>query len=298
MQVLCDLLMVMRREKVSLNIKLAPGITRGMQKMLQQAAHQKISNSFQTTMAAAKFVRKDKSVVSSIIRCGDSIFLAFDPSGELLASSPCYRTTEDTNEHLSRDKLISNSSHDIDFGPGDELLAKFLCSASKCPQIAEKAGIKTEHLDSWYMCAPLDKCYNNTKTKVLAEGNTLHIRHCHRLIVPKYLCGSAMEVKSQNYIRFPYAQVIRLVDREPKSVEFHRNGATTAVLPDHVHTGCWTYFKELFPIEASFVLATDGFYSCFQNPLELWSWLNEHRKNLQDLARQKLLLADISHLHV
>lgn len=284
MQVLCDLLMAMRNEKLSTNINLQSEASREMKIMLKKVVQEKNRYSHQTTVVATKLVRTDQCTLLKVIRCGDSMFFAFSPNGDLLSCSPF----DDGVHECEKQKARKGATflHKIDFAPGDEILAKFICTASKCPQVAAKAGIKA-CLNKWIICAPLDKCHRNNINKTLQGKRNLCLKSSDRLIVPKYLYGTANKTGSRYYIHFPYSDLIRVIDSRPRNNEFQNGGTVTAVLPDHFYTGDWTYFEDRFPLDTNFVLASDGFYNCFKDPKELWLWLNKHRKYLQDPISQK-----------
>lgn len=291
MQVLCDLLMVMRNEKLSTNVNLQPEASKEMQIMLKKVVQEKIRYSHQTTVVATKLVRTDQCTLLKVIRCGDSMFFAFSPDGDLLSCSPFDDVVRECEQQEARKGGVF--LHKIDFAPGDEILAKFICTASKCPQVAAKAGIKTSCLNKWIICAPLDKCHRNNINKTLQGKRNLCLESSDRLVVPIYLCGAAIKTGSRRYIHFPYSDFIRVIDSRPRNNGFKNGGTVTAVLPDHFYTGDWTYFEDRFPLDANFVLTSDGFHNCFKNPKELWFWLNKHRKDLQDLTRQKQLLESL-----
>ena len=72
----------------------------------------------------------------------------------------------------------------------------------------------------------------------------------------------------------------------------------TAVLPDHVHTGQWSYFEERFPVDAFYLLASDGFYGCFSEPEDIWHWLIDAEDQLLDeLERPRVMRTLHQHRH-
>jgi len=120
MKVISDLLVVLRTEKLHSEVNLVANMPVKMREILQETAREKARYSYQTTLVAAKFVLEDTMVVSSMVWCGDSVFLAFDSKGQLLASSPAGSERSKcavmkTNNDLSSAKHSGN----ITFGPGE-----------------------------------------------------------------------------------------------------------------------------------------------------------------------------------
>lgn len=290
LRVICDLLTFRRNEKIDSTFNLPQQISPSMQKMLQNAVQQKIMHSFQTTMVAANFVTEDQ-VVARVIRCGDSIFIAFDSSGQLLTSSPSNTKVSEVKKAHRGD---ISSQCNIDFGPGDEMLAKVLCTVSNQPQLGMRLGIDTKYMNNWLLCTALDRCSRNSK-EIVTKESSINLKNGDYMIVPKYLTGTVINTEFCNYIRFPYSRTIRFLNNLPENVDFKQHGSATFVLPDHFYTGNWTYFQDRFPLDTNFVLATDGFYNCFNNSEDMWLWLNKHRENLKSTRRQELLMKMLHH---
>jgi hypothetical protein len=297
---ICDLLMTLRNEKLHTKINLPPHISEQMQQMLQQVAQENIKSSFQTTLVAAKFVPEDIAVVTSVIRCGDSMFLAFSRDGEILTASPLNDKTpkpmpEQTRENISTLKPF----YEISFGPGDELIAKVLGTSSEHPHVAAEAGIKETFMDNWFLCAVVDKCNSQVNKDILPQYCAVQLMYRELLLVPRYLIGAV--VKAGSYVRFRYSSAIRMVKSAgtlPRPITFQQCGSTTAVLPDNFYNGQWTYFQDRFPLDAHFVLASDGFFSCFKDSACLWSWLVNHRQYLQDEKGRIHIMEELhKHLH-
>jgi serine/threonine protein phosphatase PrpC len=300
LKLICDLLMTLRNEKLQTKITTPSHISEQMQQMLQQVAQENIKSSFQTTLVGAKFVLEDIAVVTSVIRCGDSMFLAFSPDGEVLAASPLNDKTpkpvqEQTRENISTFKPF----YDIGFGPGDELIARVLGPGSDYLQVAAGAGIKETFMDNWFLCAVVDKCNSQVNKDSLPEYCAVQLMYRELLLVPRYLVGAI--VKAGSYVRFHYSPAIRMVKSAgtlPRPITFQQSGSTTAVLPDHFYTGQWTYFRDRFPLDAHFVLASDGFFNCFKDSACLWSWLINHRQCLQDDQERINIMEELhKHLH-
>ena len=301
LRVISDLLFAYRNEKMSSDIHLPLDASETMQSLIQEAARQNLAYSFQTTLVAAHLTHENKVVMCSVVRCGDSVFLAFDSKGQLLASSPSeFEKPNNSSKRVGGDKLSPLLSHHIQFGPGDEVLAKIRCDAHHFPYLTGKYGIDSKHLGSWLICEVLDKCVVKSNRDITAEKYAAPLKRGDLLIVPRYLAGSAVTIKSTSYIRILYSRTIRKLCGQPQNphrIDFQKHSVTTAVLPDHFYTGNWTYFKDRFPLDAHFVLGSDGFYSCFKNPVDLWAWLNEHRNDLHQSQRRELLM-DGLHCHL
>jgi len=290
---LCDLLLVRRNEKLHSEISLPPDMPHGMRDIMRDAVQQNMSHSFQTTMVAANFVAGQPAVLASVLRCGDSIFLAFGSDGELLAASlsdnerPGSRMMQLPKDRFS---VSPYTYRRIDFGPGDEILAKVICNTSKYPHLAARAGVGAEYMENWFICVVLDRCAGGSCKKNATKGHVLYLKCGDLLIVPRYLAGLAIQIECRSYIRIPYSHRVRPIHSPPENVNLQRPGAITAVLPDHFYTGGWVHFQERFPRDAHFVLSTDGFYNCFRQPADLWSWLNKHREDLSQSAKQGMIL--------
>ena len=302
LKTICDLLITLRNDKLNSKIIMPPNISKQTQEILQEVARENMRSSFQTTMVAANFVPEIQAIITSIITCGDSIFLAYAPDGELLASSLSNGTgPKSKGKQLCKDICLNKPSININFGPGDILLAKVLCTCSDHPQIAAKSGIKAEHIHNWLVCKALDKCDGQIPDISLSDRSSIQIEYGDLLLVPKYLAGTLVHTNCNGYVRFPYSCIIRMVKSYSnllKVKKFQQSQSSTVVLPDHFYTGDWTYFQDRFPLGTHFILASDGFYNCFKDPDCLWSWLNHHQQDLQDDQKQINVMAELHrHLH-
>ena len=291
LRAICDLLTALRAEKLHSEIHVPGDVPVGMQGMLQDAARQSIEHSYQTTLVAARFTLQSGTVLASVVRCGDSMFLAFDSKGQLLTSSPANPNMQGCSAaNSAREQAGARFSRGITFGAGDELLAKVLGTLTRYPQIAEGLRIRPEHRTKWFVCRVLDKCSGSTAGSSSRKGQILQLGYGERMVVPVYLAGRAIQIGSNNYVSFPYSRTIRTIKNRAQAVNFHKHGAATAVLPDHFYTGNWTYFRDRFPTDAQFVLGSDGFYGCFKEAPELWCWLNRHKQDIQNPEQRKPLL--------
>jgi len=296
---ICDLLVVRRLEAQRAGIATPAGIPKAMQSMLQEVTHEKTTRSFQTTLVAANLTLTEGLVNVAVARCGDSAFLAFAPHGELLAWSPSIEPGISPTRRLparnSQDKVAPCR---ITLGPGDEILAKVLGKAGDYPEWSKASGIDPEHTDSWLACAALDHRpgeYRFSPTEGSC-GRVLELDDGDILLVPKYLVGARPALQCQSYVLFPYSRLIRVVGSEGQTTKvpvFSRRGTATAVLPDHVYTGEWTYFRERFPLDTHFVLCSDGFYGAFRDPAGLWAWLKTNEAHLRDQREQHTVLRQL-----
>lgn len=291
LRVICDVLTALRAEKLHSEFHLPsdmPSVIRGM---LQDAARHNVEHSHQTTLVAAKFVLEDGVVLASVVRCGDSMFLAFDSKGQLLTASPAGPGPPKGSSGNSASELRgAKSPRGITLVAGDEVLAKVLGSLTRYPRIAERLRIRPKHRVKWLVCRVLDKCGRCTASGSSQEKQILHLGYGERVVVPRYLAGRAVKISSNNYVSFPYSRMIRRIRKRTLGVVFHRHGTATAVLPDHIYTGNWTYFQERFPADGQFVVASDGFYGCFKDPAEMWCWLNYHGQDTQNPGQRQPLL--------
>ncbi|MHC4799407.1 MAG: hypothetical protein ACYTF1_22460 [Planctomycetota bacterium] len=291
LRAICDLLTIFRAEKLRSDILVSNSVPTTAQEMIQNAARQSIENSYQTTLVAARFTLQAGVVGASIVRCGDSMFLGFDSRGQLLIASPENLNPQkcsiaNKTRRLSGAKL----SEGITFGPGDELLSIVLGTLEQYPRIADRICIQPEHHTKWLVCQTLDRCTAYTGINNPQEGQFLHLWCGDCLVVPSYLVGRAVQIGSKHYINVPYSRAIRKVKNYAQVLDFHRHSTVTAVLPDHFYTGGWTYFQDRFPVDAQFILGSDGFYECFKDPASLWQWLNKHKQDIRNPKQIKLLL--------
>lgn len=217
---LCELLLALRADKLRSGIALSPDNPQTMHAILRDAAHQNLLHSFQTTLVAAHIAPAEEVVACPVIRCGDSIFLAFGADGELLVS--CASTTA-TNPRIADQRLNNGtcgpSARRLDFGPGDEILAKIRCEASKYPDLAQASGISPEHRGNWLLCEVLDKC-TGTSRKTPEKSEVLHVERGDLLMVPRYLAGSVIRVRSRSYTRLLYSRTIRPAHTRARPVDF------------------------------------------------------------------------------
>ena len=271
LRVLADLLMFKRSEALRLPVQIDPDRPLAMQTMLREVAQENLARSYQTTLVAACFVWVDNTVLASVVSVGDSAFFAFSSDGELLATSLPNPTSKDGD--------ITISPRDIRLGPGDVILAKVVFDTAKDPSLVSRVGIPIKSAGNWLVCRPLDQIHRSS-THCSKDGCVLWLGSDEQLFVPKYLAEMASDPKYRNYRWIRYSKVLRTLKSPRPQPVMQDKSNLTAVMPDHFYSGDWQNFQERFPPDAQFVLASDGFYSCFSTPRELWLWLNSNRSEL------------------
>jgi len=287
LRTLCNLLIALRAEKLHSEIHLPNDTPAAMQPVLQEVARRSIECSYQTTLVAAKFAPENGTVLVSVVRCGDSMFLAFDTNGQVLACYPANQTAQGCSVNNKADESFSASSRGrFVFGPGDQVLARVFGILADYPRIAEKIWIRPEHRNKWLVCQVLDKCASRTLSDRSRESHIVAVQYGGRLVVPIYLAGKTIRIGSSNYVSFPYSRTIRTAKNPVQVTDFHHRGAATAVLPDHFFSGGWTHLQDRFPLDAEFILCSDGFYDSFKDPSELWSWLKEHQEDIHTPSKR------------
>lgn len=290
-----NLLKIWREERLIAGIELPANTPEQMRTMLHQAALENLKRSYQTTMVAARLIPGKNAVTVITVRCGDSIFLAYGPDGRLLTAS--HPDVESLTHHDSKlGPNIIERGTEITFGPGDELMAKVLCHCNDHIESRIPPIIKSTRMPNWLVCSVLDKCNEGGDDTSVSNHSTIKLRLGDLLLVPRHLAAVADDYKRGTYIRFIYSRLIRSLKTGttlPLPVDFQKAGSTTAVLPDHFYTGHWTHFEDRFPLDTSYVLASDGFFSCFNDPNSLWLWLQKHNQKLLTEQGQAQLMAGL-----
>ena len=286
-----DLLISRRLAALEQPVSVGHGALPAMVSILQEVAREKMRQSFQTTLVAANFLVADDEVIVTVVRCGDSALMAFSPSGELLYSSLA-NTAHSATKTGAGEVSSSPALGLVRFGPGDTLLARVMGKADSHPLIAQMAGIQPEKAGSWLICSCLDGV---AERQAGADDrpirpDALWLKVGDVLLVPKYLAEPPEDSRFRSYVRLRYSSRIRLAGQPCVSEDhgFGGKGCVTAVLPDHFYTGGWSKVEERFPLDASFVLATDGFYGCFENPDGLLKWLIDNQSAIRSRRFEKL----------
>jgi serine/threonine protein phosphatase PrpC len=294
LSIICNLLDINRNEKLHSPIKMPADVSDNMKELLQQAAMENLKKNSQTTIVAAKITPENHGCNVEVVRCGDSIFLAFAPGGQLLTTSPANIETPGygSNHSIVANKIMPNSGQANIF-LGDEIIACLIDNCKNHPDIAKAAGINEKCAHNWLICAIIDKSSNyDGNNKITGH----EVRYGDLLIVPKYLCSIMTISGSKKYIRFLYSRIIKPINKEldnTLNLSFRQKGSVTAVLPDSFYTGDWIYFKDRFPADAHYILASDGFYGAFESPSDIWDWLKENHGKLRDLQETERLMQDL-----
>ena len=290
---ICDLLTLRRIVAQRSLPAIAADVPEAMREMLADIARQRMRSALQTTLVAASFTPTNDLTMADVVRCGDSAFLAFSGDGELLTSSPSW---EPVGEAHSR-----RQSGAFRFGPGAELLVKVLGRASEPALRADLGPLGMERPNRWFVCSLLDVAsQDGACTPHRIEQRSHWLKQGALLLVPEYLIGNAANSEDPRYQRVLYSSTIRPITKhaQPRAKDsFDRRSSVTEVLPDSFFAGRWVHFQECFPGDAEFVLASDGFYGAFDNPLELRAWLLANEAGLINAERRQLLMQDL-HTHL
>ncbi|MCG8407009.1 MAG: hypothetical protein MI923_17575 [Phycisphaerales bacterium] len=281
-----DLLFTRRLEAQHAPIQLPEHASSTMRPMLEHAAREQLSKSFQTTLVSLCLTPGDENVVVDGVVCGDSAFFVFDADGTLLASSlACDIPVGDSDDADTMRVCL-----------GDELLIKIVSHLSEHPGLADKAEIRSQHIDRWFVCKVLDKCNNNGSKKRQGAGSIV-LKKDEPILVPGYLVGQYLSPNSGHYPKIWFSETIRLLSTPPPTTSFNSPGSATAVLPDQVDSKLWREYREQFPLDSHFVLGSDGFYGSFDSPSELWAWLQRHETQLRNQQQASVMKALHTQLH-
>jgi hypothetical protein len=282
---LCDFLEERRLQSLHRPVVLARGTPAGMRQALIEVVMKQRQQGFQTTLTCVALTILDGRVSVRLLTCGDSAFFAFDPEGHLLADSLCLGTDgRIAAKEVPGSPSQAPGSQMLRFVPGDEMLCRAICTLSNWPELAAEMGIPAGHADRWLVCRPLDVFVNDRwGSSNDNRAGQVSLTPSHLLVVPDYLVTRPRDEDYVNYRRCRLSTQVRIwpapqADKPPSSSS--GAGSVTAVLPDHFYQGRWHYSEEMFPLEAQFLLATDGFYRSFADPSEQWSWLQEHERQL------------------
>lgn len=293
---LCDLLLTHRLEELNDPLALPRGGSPQMHEMLAEVARDCMASAFQTTLVAAAFATAGDASVVDLVRCGDSAFFAFSPAGDLLGASPSWERAPEPVPPAQQAEL-----EHIRFGPGDEILVKVLGRASDAALLAGLGPLDLWSPDRWLVCQPLDGCDRSAAPERPDAGSRTHwLNQRDRLVVPAFQLGYVGEPCRRTYRQLLYSSVIRLrrcSGEAPARLTFDGKGSVTEVLPDHYNAGRWVHHQDRFPPDTHFILASDGFYSAFETPGELWAWLECDRLVLDADDRNALMLSLHRQLH-
>lgn len=293
---IADTPVVRRIEARHRGVRVHPDLPQAIQTQLEEVAQSHLERSFQTTMVAAPFLRVEKESEARVVVVGDSVFFAFSSTGELLISSLALAENVAKKGGEAPGALAPGASSPLlRSGPGDELLVKLLGDATQHPGLAERMGIQLKSAENWLVCAPLDmrKSVDSAPEEALTT-EPLSLGPRDLLLAPRYLVSAPFGPGYEHYRQLRYSRVIRSLGQTTVvRPRLQDKTVATSALPDHFYTGGWCYFSERFPMNAQFVLGTDGFYTCFSHAEGLWAWLNEHRSTLMDPEARDALLEEL-----
>lgn len=259
-----------------------------------QVARDKMVDSFQTTLIAAHLTLVDDLVQVRILGCGDSAFFAFTADGDLLLSSLSDIGNLRNNNPRSITNTPSSPVKKINFGPGDHLLVK-VHDDPKHQKYIQQCGIDPKFAKNWLVCSALDLCQpqDDDSYKGKTNDSSLTLKIGDFLLVPMHLSKMSPDYNYQAYRQCLFSHSIKLLTPEVQSqhhVSFDQRGAATAVLPDSVSVKAWRVIEDRFAQDSQYLLCSDGFYSCFTGPDELWHWLNTNKKLLQNPKQQQNII--------
>jgi len=301
LRILCDLLLAYREEnQLSHNTVLPKHIPDAMKDMLQKVVQEKWATAFQTTIVAVRLISNESIVVADVIKCGDSAFFAFTPTGELLSSSLAYATKSHCQKNAYRKFPIYKAPKVITFGPGDEILVRIKGRLREYKGLVRQAGIKPKHVSNWLVCRPIDSraAEDQTHEHNLLELHALTLTPQDQLLVPESLYGKELTSQGAEYRVLRYSSTIRRVlpqAQMPSYCKFDGHGSITAVLPDHFYSKAFDSFQDTFPCGTQFILASDGFYGAFSNWAAMWQWLKRNKQGLKSQGTQQAILSRLHH---
>lgn len=291
---LCDLLLAKRMARWQEVIARRQQDAEPMQRMLQQVAEQKLTQSFQTTLAAVHLLLHDTTILGTVVTCGDASFAAFESDGVPLNSS------QDGPSMGGPSKSISGilRGQAFYFGPGATLLVKVRGHVGSDPALQRAERIRPSSAQQWLVTEPLDQCLPAICNDDLTQDVQFLIAPNDRLLIPTFLIGHRAGPNSDSYLKVPYSRNIRVVrSKKPETQPAPERTNVTCVLPDHRGEKFWTYFQETFPADAHFVVASDGFTNCFSSSREAWLWLKQNELALQSPEKRPSVLQDL-HAHL
>jgi hypothetical protein len=278
---LCELLVARRFDAQHGPITIASDVPESMRAMLTEAARQQLGSAFQTTLVSADFTLINREVEAEIVQCGDSGFFAFAGDGEALLSLPSSETQSFPGA------TSTNAAFKVK--PGDELLVKMSGLPVGTQRPLQRAGIQAGKRGRWALCRILDKIETpDDKPRSPRKVDEVPILEDSVLLVPQHLLEPLSDGQSQQYRRVRFSPTIRVLtpdEPHPASPPLHDKSAVTPVIPDHGLVGRWRHLQDRFPGDTHFVLASDGFYSCFEAPEDMFAWLQSHRAELRNARR-------------
>lgn len=293
LRTISNVLLMRRMEAQSRGFKAPSGTSEALQPMLEEAVQARLADAYQTTIAVATLTSSDHEVLVNTVVCGDSAVIAFSNTGEVLDSSldrqrECGHQEEQLENRISENCERSPSA-------GNSLLIKILGRLSDSARASEAPDILPNHRNNWFVCQILDEipAAASKESSSLVPVNSRD----ELFLVPQFLLGT-LQLPADQYRKLIYSRRIRRLGSN-RNVQLRVKGSSvTAVLPDHVQSGHWAEYAQRYPLDVQLVLASDGFYGCFDTHEELWSWLSANATALRCETVRRPLLAELhSHLH-
>ncbi|MCY2954838.1 MAG: hypothetical protein NTU53_23145 [Planctomycetota bacterium] len=286
LRTLADLLYAKRREASRRGMLLPESASPAMRELLHDASQRALENSFQATLVTAAFIPADDRIDVNIVVVGDSAFFAFDHDGDTLL------TTLDVGAPTPP---IKEDYAAFPLRPGDELICRILGDGNTYPHALEQSGVRTKSPGKWLICAPRDVCNGAIlRLRSTVRQPDVALRTDDLLVVPHHLAERFREQSMRHFCRVRYSSGVRRVSAPIQvPARLDQKSVFTAVVPDHIGTSQCRCLRERFPADTQFVLASDGFYSAFTTPQELWNWFQEHGSELGDHERPHAQLNDL-----
>lgn len=288
--VLCDILVAKRLARRQAVIDRRNDHADPMQRMLQQVVEQKLTQGFQTTLAAIQLLPIGSMTQVTGVTCGDASIAAFEADGVPLLSSLDGLFAGENKAPIS-DIYGRRAFY---FGPGAELLVKVRGRANSNEALQRAARIRPSSANRWLVAEPLDQHAPNMFHADLALHEHHLIARGDRLMIPTYLTGLARASHADTYLQVPYSQCIRIVRaKSPAIAPVPDRTNVTCVLPDHRGEKYWTYFQENLPAEAQVVVASDGFTNSFSSSGDAWRWLKQNESALASPEKRVGVLQEL-----
>jgi hypothetical protein len=282
---LCDVLEGLRLDAQAQPIRIPPSMPAGMRPVLEEVAREQRRFSYQTTLVTAQLAVQQGLAIASVVRCGDSVFLAYSSNGTLLVADGFADSTPPAAAGNAGSRRAM-----IPCAPGDTLLVMPLLKASDRPVLARHAGLTANAAGDWTLCravAAETPAVDNT------QGASAFLIAGEVFMAPSYLLRRATE--SGSCSRLTWSRSVRRLVSHARwaPVDWRKVGVVTDALPDAFHRNKWTCWRDVFPIDGQFILASDGFYGAFADDQALWTWLQTHRKDLHHPATRQPFLQDL-----
>lgn len=272
LRILCGLLYQRRAEAMELDLHLPENTPPAMQAMLAEVARENLKNAFQTTLAALRLQAGKQVVQADMLTCGDSALFAFGPDGTLLHTSLVSGPENSDSPAVGH----GSDAQAVLLEAGSQMRVRVLGDGRAHRMLMQRAGILQP--ESWLVCRMLGAWPRPRTVPTGPSQRTGKFRFMpdQLLLIPRHLVDALKDPDPGDCRRVQFPRSMRITRVQPplhEAIRFDRRGSVTAVLPDHLETGECRYLQEKFPPDTQFLLATDGFYSGFENPEQIWDWL-------------------------